>query len=448
MEEKISSIPYNQLAEQSVLSAMLLNKDAIGDAIRLVSSKDFYHTAHSEIFDAIVELFNVDKPVDIITLTEQLRLRGSFDSIGLEYLVEVANASSTSGNLRHYAKIVTDKAVLRRLIDACSDVCKQCYAGEDETKNLLDLAEQRVFEILENRDNREFTVIGDVISANYSRAAELSASPNDIIGMPTGFTDLDRILKGLHKQNYILIAARPSMGKTSFALNMAVNAARATNEPVAIFSLEMSKEELVNRIWSSETAIESSKIQTGKLEDREWTQLVNGIERIQDLPIYIDDTGGTTITDIRAKTRRLKRDKGLGLIIIDHMQLMKAPGNWGGNRQQEITEISRSLKLLAKDLDVPVVTLAQLNRAAETRSSTGNRPMLSDLRESGAIEQDADVVLMLYREDYYNPQTERPGIAECLITKHRNGELGKVELKWRSQFTKFGNLETRYDDPQ
>ncbi len=449
MEDKINQIPYNRLAEQSVLSSMILNKDAAGEAIRIVSPKDFYHSAHTEIFYAIIDLFNADKPIDIITLSEQLKLRGSFEAVGgIEYLAEIANAVHTSGNLHHYAKIVTDKAILRRLIDSCNDISQKCYSGEEETKAILDLAEQRVFEILENRDNREFSVIGDVLSANYSRAAEMAAMPNDIIGIPTGFTDLDKILKGLHKQNFILIAARPSMGKTSFALNIAVNAAKASNLPIAIFSLEMSKEELVNRIWSSETAIESSKIQTGNLEDREWIQLVDGIERIKNLPIYIDDTGGTTISDIRAKTRRLKREHGLGMIIIDHMQLMTSPGRRSDNRQQEITEISRSLKLLAKDLDVPVVTLAQLNRAAESRSSTGNRPMLSDLRESGSIEQDADVVLMLYREDYYNKETERPGIAECLITKHRNGEIGKVELKWRSQYTKFANLETRYDDPE
>ncbi len=445
---RINTIPYNQLAEQCVLSSMILNTDAAGEAFKILRTQDFYHEAHQEIFNAIRKLFDVDKPIDIITLAEQLKLQGTFDAIGgLTYLAEVANASPTSGNLTHYAKIVADKSLLRRLISSCTGISQRCYEGQDEPKALLDLAEQSIFEILENRDNKEFALFGDVLSANYSVTAERSASPNTLTGIPSGFTDLDRILKGFQKQNYIIIAARPSMGKTSFALNIATNAAMATGKPIAIFSLEMSKEELVNRIWSSETAIESTKIQTGNLEDREWIQLVDGIERIQNLPIYIDESGDPSISEIRAKTRRLKRDKGLGMIIIDHMQLMsnKDKGHRGENRQQEMTEISRQLKLLAKDLDVPVITLAQLNRAADSR--TDKRPVLSDLRESGSIEQDADVVLMLYREDYYNKETDRPGIAECLIRKNRNGELSDVELRWRSQYTKFCNLETRYDDP-
>lgn len=446
---RINTIPYNQLAEQCVLSSMILNNDAAGEAFKLLRTQDFYHEAHQEIFNAIRKLFDLDKPIDIITLAEQLKLQGTFEAIGgLSYLAEVANASPTSGNLTHYAKIVSDKSLLRRLINSCSGISQRCYEGKDEPKALLDLAEQSIFEILENRDNKEFALFGDVLSANYSVTAERSASPNTLTGIPSGFTDLDRILKGFQKQNYIIIAARPSMGKTSFALNIATNAAMATGKPIAIFSLEMSKEELVNRIWSSETAIESSKIQTGNLEDREWIQLVDGIERIQNLPIYIDESGDPSISEIRAKTRRLKRDKGLGMIIIDHMQLMsnKDGGRRGGeNRQQEMTEISRQLKLLAKDLDVPVITLAQLNRAADSR--TDKKPVLSDLRESGSIEQDADVVLMLFREDYYNKETDRPGIAECLIRKNRNGELADVELRWRAQYTKFCNLETRYDDP-
>ena len=446
---RITTIPYNQLAEQCVLSSMILNNDAAGEAFRLLRTQDFYHEAHQEIFNAIRKLFDLDKPIDIITLAEQLKLQGTFEAIGgLSYLAEVANASPTSGNLSHYAKIVADKSLLRRLINSCSGISQRCYEGKDEPKALLDLAEQSIFEILENRDNKEFALFGDVLSANYSVTAERSASPSTLTGIPSGFADLDRILKGFQKQNYIIIAARPSMGKTSFALNIATNAAMATGKPIAIFSLEMSKEELVNRIWSSETAIESTKIQTGNLEDREWIQLVDGIERIQNLPIYIDESGDPSISEIRAKTRRLKRDKGLGMIIIDHMQLMSNKDrsrHSGENRQQEMTEISRQLKLLAKDLDVPVITLAQLNRAADSR--TDKKPVLSDLRESGSIEQDADVVLMLFREDYYNKETDRPGIAECLIRKNRNGELADVELRWRSQYTKFCNLETRYDDP-
>lgn len=441
---KANIIPYNQLAEQSVLGAMILNKDAVTTASQLLKTADFYVPAHSEIFEAILDLFNLDQPIDIITLSERLKLRGSLDSIGgTNYLVEIANMAPTSGNLRHYATIITEKSTMRRLIHACEDISKLCYSGEEEVSSVLDLAEQRIFEILENKDTQGFTVIGDVLSINYNKLLEMTEQKDTIIGVTTGFESLDRILNGLQKQNFVLIAARPAMGKTSLALNIAQNAALKQNAHVAIFSLEMSKEELVNRMWSSETFVDVTKVQTGDLEDREWTQLLEGMDLLSKLPIYIDDTGGTTVTDIRAKARRLKRDKGLDLIIIDHMQLMTS-GRRIESRQQEISEISRHLKLLAKDLDIPVMTLSQLNRTAESRS--GNRPVLSDLRESGAIEQDADLVMMIYRDDYYNKDTEKPGVAECIIAKHRNGPTGVVELKWQSKYTRFSDLESRYDE--
>lgn len=441
---KANIIPYNQLAEQTVLGAMMLNKDAVLTAVQLLRAMDFYVPAHSEIFEAILELFNLDQPIDIITLSERLKLRGTLDSIGgTNYLVEIANMAPTSGNLKHYANILNEKSTLRRLIGACEDISKLCYSGEEEVRSVLDLAEQRIFEILENRDTQGFTPIGDVLSINYDKLLDLTERKDAFIGIPTGFSALDNILNGLQKQNFILIASRPAMGKTSLALNIAQNAAMKHHASVAIFSLEMSKEELANRMWSAETLVDVSKVQSGDLEDREWTQLLDGMDMLSRLPIYIDDTGGTTVTDIRAKTRRLKREKGLDLIIIDHMQLMST-GKRSENRQQEISEISRNLKLLAKDLNVPVLTLSQLNRTVESRS--GNRPALSDLRESGAIEQDADVVMMLYRDDYYNKDTEKPGIAECIIAKHRNGATGTVEMKWQAKYTRFSDLESRYDE--
>ncbi len=441
---KANIVPYNQLAEQSVLGAMILNKDAVITAVGFLRSTDFYVPAHTEIFEAITELFNSDKPIDIITLSEQLKLRGSLDKIGgIDYLVEIANITPTSGSLMHYAKIVAEKATLRKLISACDDISKLCYSGEEEVSNVLDLAEQRIFEILENKKVQGFSSIGEVLSVNYNRLLDLTEQEDKLTGVTTGFTSIDRILNGLQKQNFVLIAARPAMGKTSLALNIAQNAALKQKASVAIFSLEMSKEELVNRMWSSETLVDVSKIQTGDLEDREWLQLLEGMDMLSKLPIYIDDTGGATVTDIRAKARRLKREKGLDLIIIDHMQLMSS-GRRIENRQQEIADISRNLKLLAKDLDVPVLTLSQLNRTPESRS--GNRPVLSDLRESGAIEQDADVVILIYRDDYYNKDSEKPGIVECIIAKHRNGPTATVELKWQAKYTRFTDLEKRYDE--
>ena len=435
-----SVMPYSQLAEQSVIGALLKNKESVAVAVQFLKPIDFYIPAHKEMYEAISELFNMDKPIDIITLSEQLKIRGTFDKVGgVQYIVDVVNAVPTAANMKYYINIVAEKSTLRKLINASSDISQRSYAGEDEVSNILDFAEQRVFEILEKRNLKGFTHINDILSMNFENLLKLSDNKNKITGIPTGFTQLDKILGGLHKGNLVLVAARPAMGKTSFALNVATHAAIRAKASVAIFSLEMSKEELTNRVWSAESKVELNGIQTGSLRDEEWEKLADGMERLASAPVYIDDSGGVTVTDMRSKCRRLKRECGLDLVIIDHMQLMRA-GHRNDNRQQEVAEISRMLKLLAKDLELPVLVLSQLNRSVESR--TGNKPMLADLRESGAIEQDADVVMMLYREDYYNKETERPGIAECIIAKHRNGATGTVELKWLPEYTQFATLDT------
>ena len=441
MEELVTTqMPFSHLAEQSVIGSAILNKEIIATLAHMLKPQDFYMPAHSEIYDAVLDLFNEDQPIDVVTLTAQLEQRGSFEKIGgLSYLVEIANSVPTAANYRNYAKIVAEKAVLRNLINASGEITRVSYAGEDEVEDILRLAETRIFDILEKRELQNLVHIDDVLSANFQNLLELFANPENLVGVPTGFVKLDATLGGLKKGNLVLVAARPGMGKTSFALNIAQHAAQKKKQPVAIFSLEMTKEEITNRLWSAETMVNAGKVEKANLSDREWEQLTEGMEILSKIPIYIDDTGGATVTDVRTKCRRLQREQGLGLIIIDHLQLMGTTKR-SENRQQEISYISRTLKMLAKDLNVPIVLLSQLNRASEARK--GNRPVLSDLRESGAIEQDADVVMLLYRDDYYNEDSEQPGIAECIIAKNRSGETKTIKLKWQGEFTRFKDLDT------
>ena len=435
--------PYNEAAEQSVLGSMLLDRDCVGSVMQFVQSAGFYDPRNKEIFEAVLDLFNIDKPIDVITLAEQLKRRGTFDKIGGEmYLVEIANAVPTSANVRHYAKIVTDYATRRRLIETANEISSLAYEGEEATEKIIDLSEQKIFDISQNRDLSGFTPIRDILSVNFAHLSEQAASKEKITGVPTGFGRLDDILSGLNKSNLILVAARPAMGKTSFALNIAQHAALKKNSKVAIFSLEMSKEEIVNRIWFSEAMIESSKIKEGKMQPNDWEQLTTALSILSKAPIYIDDTAATSVMEMRAKCRRLASEHGLDLIIVDHIQLMQASRRTD-NRQQEISEISRSLKMLAKDMQIPVVALSQLSRASESR--TDKRPLLSDLRESGAIEQDADIVMMLYRDEYYHPEdSEFPGEAEVIIAKHRSGETGRIRLKWQGEFTRFVSIDNEH----
>lgn len=431
--------PHNLEAEQAVLGCMLLDSDVIPTVTELIRSEDFYRNDHKEICEAILDLSEKAGPIDIITVSEQLQLRGTLDNIGgLDFLANISNAVPTTANARHYAKIVEEKSLLRKLIKAAANISSMSYEASEEAVYVLDRAEKSIFDILQKRNTQGFTHIKDVLLETFNRLEELYNSKGFITGIPTGFADLDYKTAGLQNSDLVLIAARPGMGKTAMALNIAQYAAVQRHVPVAIFNLEMSKDQLVNRMLCSEVMVDSQKMRTGKLEDNDWNKIAQALAPLSEAPIYIDDTPGITVMDIRAKCRRLKLEKNLGLVVIDYLQLMQGRGK-SENRQQEVSEISRSLKILAKELQVPVVTMSQLSRGPESRAD--HRPMLSDLRESGAIEQDADIVMFLYRDDYYNPETEKKNIAEVIIAKHRNGSTGTIELRWFGEYTKFANLK-------
>jgi replicative DNA helicase len=431
--------PHNIEAEQAVLGCMLIDSDIIPSVTELIKSEDFYRDDHKEICEAILDITERAGPVDIITVSEQLQLRGTLDAVGgLDYLASISGAVPTTANAKHYAKIVEEKSLLRKLVKAASDISGMCFDSSDEAIYVLDKAEKSIFDILQKRSTQGFTHIKDVLLETFNRLEELYNSKSYITGIPTGFTDLDLKTAGLQNSDLILIAARPGMGKTAMGLNIAQYAAVRKHVPVAIFNLEMSKDQLVNRMLSSEVMVDSQKMRTGKLEDDDWNKIAQALAPLSEAPIFIDDTPGISVMDIRAKCRRLKLEKNLGLVVIDYLQLMQGRGRVE-NRQQEVSEISRSLKILAKELNVPVVTLSQLSRGPESRND--HRPMLSDLRESGAIEQDADIVMFLYRDDYYNPDTEKKNIAEVIIAKHRNGSTGTIELRWFGEYTKFANLK-------
>jgi len=431
--------PQNIEAEQSVLGAILLDKEVLSSVTEIISSQDFYREDHREIFEAIMDLYEKGEPIDLITVAEQLKVRGSLEAVGgLEDLTNLASLVPTTANAKHYAKIVEEKSILRRLIKASSEIINMGYEAAEEVSYVLDKAEKSIFDVLQKRNTQGFALIKDVLIDTFNRLEELYNNKGYITGIPTGFVDLDYKTAGLQNSDLILIAARPAMGKTSFVLNIAQYAAIHAKVPVAIFSLEMSKEQLVNRMLCCEAMVDSQKMRTGKLEDSDWQKVARALGPLSEAPIYIDDTPGLSVAEIRAKCRRLKLEKNLGLVVIDYLQLMQGRGK-SESRQQEISEISRSLKILAKEINVPVLTLSQLSRAPELRSD--HRPILSDLRESGAIEQDADIVMFLYRDDYYNPDTEKKNIAEVIIAKHRNGSTGTVELAWLGQYTKFANLE-------
>jgi replicative DNA helicase len=431
--------PHNIEAEQAVLGCMLLDSDVIPTVTELIKSSDFYREDHREICEAIIDIVEKAGPVDIITVSEQLQQRGTLEQVGgMDYLASIASAVPTTANARHYAKIVEEKSLLRKLIRAAQDIAGMSYEASEEAEFVLDRAEKSIFDIIERRSTQGFTHIKDVLLETFIRLEQLYNSKSPITGVPTGFKDLDLKTAGLQNSDLILIAARPGMGKTAMALNIAQYAAVQKHVPVALFNLEMSKDQLVNRMLCSEVMVDSHKMRTGRLDDEDWNKIAKALGPLSEAPIYIDDTPGLTVMDIRAKCRRLKLEKKLGLVVIDYLQLMRGRGRVE-NRQQEVSEISRSLKILAKELNVPVVTMSQLSRGPETR--TDHRPMLSDLRESGAIEQDADIVMFIYRDDYYNPESDKKNIAEIIIAKHRNGSTGTVYLKYFDTYTKFANLE-------
>jgi len=443
MQETIGRIPPNSLeAEQSVLGALLIDNEAVSVVAEILKPDDFYRQDHKEIFEAVLDLFETGKPIDIISAKEQLKVRGTLEGVGgLEYLSTLSDMVPTTANVKHYAKIVEEKSLLRQLIKASGEIMNLGFEASEEVSIITDEAQKKIFEVLQHRSSKGFYPIKEVLLESFNKLEELYNNKGYITGVPTGFSDLDTKTSGLHPSDLILIAARPAMGKTSFALNIAQHASIHGRVSVALFSLEMSKEQLVNRILCSEAMVDSQKIRTGKLDEEDWTKIAGALGPVSEAPIYIDDTPGLSVMEIRAKCRRLKLEKNIGLIVIDYLQLMQGRGR-SENRQQEISEISRALKILAKEINVPVVTISQLSRAPETRSD--HRPILSDLRESGAIEQDADIVIFLYRDDYYNPETEKKNIAEVILAKHRNGSTGIVELAWLGQFTKFANLDRHH----
>ena len=437
--------PHDLEAEQAIIGSMLTDRDAVISAIEILKEEDFYREDNKAIYTAILNLYNRAEPIDIITVKSELESMGKFEQVGgLEYLAELPEKVPTTANAMKYIKIVEEKSTLRRLIKTANEIIELGYSPTEDVEDIMEGAEKKIFNIMQEKNQKGYAPIKDVLVESFTKLEELYNRKQHITGVPSGFTELDYRTAGFHGSELILIAARPAMGKTAFALNIATNAAVKANVPVAVFSLEMSKEQLVNRILCSESMVDSNKVRTGKLEEDDWTKLAGAIGPLSEAEIFIDDTPGINITEIRAKCRKLKLEKNIGMVVIDYLQLIQGSNKRGGSREQEISEISRSLKILAKELDVPVIALSQLSRAVEQRPD--HKPMLSDLRESGAIEQDADLVMFLYRDDYYNPESEKKDIAEVIIAKHRGGSLGTAELLWLGSYTKFVNLERRFDD--
>jgi replicative DNA helicase len=431
--------PYSEEAEQAVLGSMLLDREAIIKATENLKEEDFYRPSHRTIFRMMVDLFNRGEPVDLVTLTGELRSANRLDEVGgIPYITKLADIVPTSANVGYYAKIVAEKSLLRELINTTTEVVTRAYEGGEEVDSLLDYAEKEILRIAQRQLKGGFTSLQSLMVDAIDQIENLSKSKGKISGVPTGYDDLNAITLGFQPSDLIIVAARPSMGKTSFCLNIAQNAALQYGIPVAIFSLEMSKEQLALRMLCSEARVSSQKLRSGDVDEDDWLRLANAAGKLAEGKIYIDDTPGATVAEMRAKTRRMKAEHGLGMVVIDYLQLMQGNSR-SDNRQQEISEISRGLKALARELNVPVVALSQLSRAVESRST--HRPQLSDLRESGALEQDADIVAFIYRDDYYNEDSEEPNIAEIIIAKHRNGPIGTVKLFFQKDFTRFENLE-------
>ena len=437
--------PHDIDAEQAVLGSMLTDKDAVNSAIEVLKEDAFYRNDNQAIYQAIINLYNKSEPIDIITLKDELESMDKFEQVGgYEYLASLPDKVPTTANVQKYIKIVEEKALLRKLIKTANEIIELGYNPTEDVEDIMDGAEKKIFDIMQSKNQKGYTPIKDVLVESFTKLEELYNRKQHVTGVPTGFVELDYKTAGLHGSELILVAARPAMGKTAFALNIATNAALRGNAPVAIFSLEMSKDQLVNRILCSEAMVDSNKVRTGKLEEDDWVKLAGAIGPLSESEIYIDDTPGISVMEIRTKCRKLKMEKNLGLVVIDYLQLVQGSNKRAGSREQEISEISRSLKILAKEINVPVIALSQLSRAVEQRPD--HRPMLSDLRESGAIEQDADIVMFLYRDDYYNKESEKKDIAEVIIAKQRGGSTGTVELLWMGNYTKFANLERRFDD--
>lgn len=443
MDENILKriLPHSMEAEQSVIGSMIMDHDAILAASQLLTGEDFYNRQYGILFETMVELDDAGNPVDLVTLQNRLREKDVPPEVSsLEFVRELITAVPTSANVKYYANIVAEKATLRRLIRLNEEIANTCYIGKESLEYILEDTEKKVFQLVQKRTTDDFVPIRNVVMNALDRIEKAAKNKGSVTGIPTGFIDLDYRTAGMQPSDLILIAARPSMGKTAFALNIAQYVAFRKNTPVAIFSLEMSKEQLVNRMFSLESSVDAQKLRTGQLNDQEWERLIESAGVIGKSNLIIDDTPGISIAELRSKCRKYKLENNLSMIIIDYLQLMTGSGRTD-SRQQEISDISRSLKAIARELNVPVIALSQLSRAVEQRPD--HRPMLSDLRESGAIEQDADVVMFIYRDEYYNHDTEKKGISEIIIAKQRNGPIGTVELAWLPEYTKFANLEHR-----
>ena len=442
MEEAIIKrmMPNSLEAEQSVVGSMIMDKEAIVTAMETLIEEDFYHKQYGILFQGMIELYSAGQPVDLVTLQNKLKEKDVPQEVAsMDFVRDLLTAVPTSANIKYYANIVKEAAMKRKLIRVMEEIENECYAGKESLDSVMDKTEHDVFQILSSRTGGDYVPIRTVVMNALEKIEAASQQQGSVTGIPTGFIDLDYRTAGLQPSDLILVAARPSMGKTAFVLNIAQHVAFHKDMCTAIFSLEMSKEQLVNRMFSLESGVDAQALRTGNMSDADWEKLIAGAGVIGNSKLIIDDTPGISISELRSKCRKYKLESDLKLIIIDYLQLMSGSGRSSDSRQQEISDISRSLKALARELSVPVIALSQLSRAVEQRPD--HRPMLSDLRESGAIEQDADVVMFIYRDDYYNHDSEKKGVSEIIIAKQRNGPIGTVELAWLPEFTKFANLE-------
>ena len=441
----LRQMPHSVEAEQAVLGSMLIDARCVPEVIDQLRSDDFYVRQNREIYETIYSMFNYSLTIDPVTVLEHMKQNGVYDeNTSRGYLLQLMDTTPTAANVVEYIGILKDKTLLRRVAEAAGDLTALIQQGTETGQDILEAAEQRIYAIRQGRAARGLIPISNVLIDVYDRLTELAASESAIPGLSTGLTDLDRAISGLNKSDLILLAARPGMGKTSMALNILLEAGKKSGKNVAFFSLEMSREQLALRLISSECFVDNKKLVTGKLTEEDWEKVAVAADSLNRSRIFIDDDSSVSVADIRAKCRRMDN---LGLVIIDYLQLMQSAGGRtysGENRQQVVSDISRALKIMAKELDVPVLCLSQLSRANESRSD--KRPMLSDLRESGAIEQDADIVMFLYREGYYDKDTPNPNLAECIIAKNRHGETRTVELQWLPEFTTFGNMEWQHDE--
>jgi replicative DNA helicase len=439
MANQMKLPPQSLEAEQAILGAVLIDNECLNQIIEILRPEDFYKEAHGKIFQAMIDLSNLNEPTDLLTVHDYLKKKNEINAIGgISYISSLADNIPSSANVTSYAKIVRDKSILRRLIHASSDIATKGYEDSHDPNELLDFAEQSIYEISDLKTKQSFSAIKEIVKDSFKQIEEAAENGKDVSGLATHFTDFDKLTSGLQRNDLIILAARPSMGKTSLALNIAENVSIKEDASVAIFSLEMAKEQLVTRMLCSQSRIDAGKIRKGQMSDYDWPKLTKAAGFLSDAKLYIDDTPAPTVLEMRAKLRRLKKDKGLDLAVIDYLQLIKPNAAKNSNREQEISEISRSLKSLAKELSIPIIALSQLNRSLESR--TNKRPMMSDLRESGAIEQDADVIMFIYRDEVYNEDSPDQGIAEIIIGKQRNGPIGTCRLAFINEYTRFEDL--------